>query len=107
HCLAVVQEEILDGVGLVTEREDELLVPMMGIILHRVPDNWPWANRRHGFRDCFREVTQAKTLAATKNNDFHLRSLQPSAERYETQKRVSRLYLYAGCRPYNLNSIIA
>src|SRR5262249_43632423 len=40
EALVIVQEVVLDDVAAITETENEVLVPVMRVILHHVPQDW-------------------------------------------------------------------
>jgi len=84
--LVVVEEVILDDVGLVAEAEDEVLVPVMGVELHQVPHDRPVADRHHGLGNVLAVIAEAKTLAAAEKNNFH----GFSAFRVHSERRLAQ-----------------
>ena len=49
--LVVVEEVLLDDVGLVAEAQHEVLVAVVGVVLHDMPQNRAVPDRDHGLRD--------------------------------------------------------
>jgi hypothetical protein len=43
----VIEEVILDGVGAMSQAEDKILVPEVGVVLHHVPQDRPVADMHH------------------------------------------------------------
>lgn len=60
----VVAKKILDDLTLVTETEDELLMPVMGVGLHNVPKNRPAPDGHHRFGTILRLLTKPGTFPA-------------------------------------------
>ena len=50
----VVEEELLDDVGLVAEAQDEVLVSVLAVVMHQMPENWLVADGDHRLRDVLR-----------------------------------------------------
>ena len=71
----VIAKVILDDLALVTEAEDEFLVPMMSVGFHDMPENRPAADRHHGFGAILRLLAQPRAESATENDHLHDRSL--------------------------------
>ncbi len=69
--LLVVEEVVLDDVGLVAQAEDELLVPEVRVVAHHVPQDGPVPDRDHRLGQELRVVPQAQSLAAAEQNDLH------------------------------------
>ena len=67
----VVSEIFFDNFASITETENEVLVPVVGIILHDVPKNRATADRDHRLRTEFGFFTQTCPEAAAQNNYFH------------------------------------
>src|SRR5262249_6079301 len=68
----VASEVVLNYICLVTETQDEILVSVMGIILHHMPQNWAIANRHHWLWRCLRIFAHAHSKTATKQNHSHI-----------------------------------
>jgi hypothetical protein len=49
--LLVLEEVLLDVVGLVPEAQDEVLVPVVGVVLHQVPHDRAVPDRDHRLGD--------------------------------------------------------
>jgi hypothetical protein len=62
----VSAEIVLNEVRPVPQAKDEVLMPVVGVILHYVPDNRPVADRHHGFRDRLRVLSHTHSHAAAK-----------------------------------------
>ena len=77
----VVEEVPLDGVGAVAEAEDEVLVPVVGVVLHQVPDDRAVADGHHGLGDVFRVVAEAQALAAAEETTFMVRPVRSTVRR--------------------------
>src|SRR5207302_1715145 len=71
EAFAIVQEVILEGVGLIAETQDEVFMSVMGVILHYMPQNWSVPNGNHRFWDLFRILPQPHSQATTKQHHFH------------------------------------
>jgi hypothetical protein len=69
--LAPVEEEILDGVGLVAEAEHEIPVPVPAVVLHHVPQDRLLADRDHGLGDILAVVADASAETAAEQHDLH------------------------------------
>src|SRR4029077_12278735 len=66
NIFVVVDEIILDGVRAMPETKDEILMAIMGVILHHMPKDGAIANRGHWLGDILGGVapTQAESAAA-------------------------------------------
>src|SRR5690606_19940946 len=69
--LLVVQEVLLDVVPAVAEAEDEVLVPVVRVVAHHVPQQRPRPDRDHRLRRVGTPVPHAHPVAATEENDLH------------------------------------
>ena len=69
--LVVVEEVVLDDVGLVAEAEDEFLVPEVGVVLHHVPENRPVADVDHRLGDDLGVLLETHPQAAAEEYDLH------------------------------------
>ena len=67
----VVQEEVLDDVRLVAEAEHEILVPVLAVVLHHVPQDRLMADRDHRLRDALGVLADAGAKPAAEQNDLH------------------------------------
>src|SRR5262252_5803100 len=71
HAFVIVQKVILDYIRLVTKAEDEILVAVMGVILHHVPEDRTGSDIDHGFRYVITVLPNPHSEATTKQYDFH------------------------------------
>src|SRR5262249_31398108 len=69
--LLVLEEIALDHVGPVAEAEDELVVPVMGVVPHHVPEDGPVSQWDHRLGDRLRVVPEPHSQAATEEYDLH------------------------------------
>ncbi len=76
----VVEKVPFDDLALVTQAEDEILVPVMGIGFHNVPQDRPATDGDHWFRSELRLVSHAGALAAAENDNFHRYFSRASSE---------------------------
>jgi hypothetical protein len=67
----VVEEEVLNRVGFVTEAEHEILVTVLAVIIHHMPEDRLVADRDHRFWDALGILTDARAQATAEKNDFH------------------------------------
>src|SRR5262249_8942382 len=67
----VVEKEFLDYVGLVAQAQDEVLVAVVGVVLHQVPEDRPVADLHHRLRDLTREFSKTSAQAAAEQDDLH------------------------------------
>ena len=79
--LVVVEEVVLDGVGLVAEAEDEVLVPVVGVVAHHVPQDRPVADGHHRLGHGLRELAQPHARARRR------RSLPSSCSPHSAMRR--------------------
>src|SRR6266481_2583597 len=86
----VMQKIILDGIALVSEAEDEVLVPEMSVIFHQMPENRTWPNRHHGLRNILRVASESHSGTAAKQDDFHVRSLRTSLSKLKLSESAQR-----------------
>jgi hypothetical protein len=78
--LVVVDEVVLDGFGAVPEAEDEVPVPVVGVVLHEVPEDRALADRDEGLRHGLRVVAQAHAHAAAEEHHLHRIRLRSASE---------------------------
>src|SRR6266700_6254545 len=57
--LSIVQEKLLDNIGLISEAKDEIAMAVLTVILHDVPQDWLMPNRGHRFRNALRIFADA------------------------------------------------
>ena len=67
----VVEEELLDDVGLVAEAQHEIAVTVLAVILHHVPQDRLMADRDHRLRDALGIFADARAEPAAEQNDLH------------------------------------
>ena len=71
----IVEEEFLDDVGLVAETQDEILVPVLAVIAHQVPDDRLAADRDHRLGNVFGIVADPGAETSAEQDCFHRRGL--------------------------------
>ena len=69
--LVVLEEVLLDGVGAVSEAEDELLVPEVRVVAHHVPEDRPVSDGHHGFGDVLGVLAQPHPETTAEQHDLH------------------------------------
>ena len=69
--LPPIEEEFLDGVGLVAEAQHEIAVPVLAVVLHHVPQDRLLADRDHGLGDVLAIVADARAETAAEQHDLH------------------------------------
>ena len=67
----VVAEVVFDHVALVAEAEDEVLVPVVGIGFHDVPEDGLTPDGDHGFGAELGFFAEARSFAAAEDDYFH------------------------------------
>src|SRR5215831_686996 len=88
----VVSEEVLlYGVRAVTEAQDEVLMVVVGVIFHHMPENWPVTHFYHGFGNGLRVVPETHAQSSTEKHNLHrdlrcarlrLESFSPDQKRF-------------------------
>lgn len=71
----VIQEVVLDDMGVMAQAQNEFLVAMMGVVLHQVPQNGAMADRHHGLGNVVGIFPQPHAETTTKQYHFHDRFL--------------------------------
>ena len=69
--LLVVQEVILDDVRPVSKTKNEILMAVLAIVLHDVPQDGLLADRHHWFRNGVGILTDTGAKPAAEQNNFH------------------------------------
>ena len=69
--LVVVHEVTFDMVGAVAEAEDEVLVAVVGVVLHQVPEHRPVPDTDHRLGQRPGMLPDAHALSSAEQNDFH------------------------------------
>src|SRR6267378_3477292 len=69
--LVILEEVLLDAVGLIAKAQDEVLVAEMRVVSHHVPEDRPVADGDQGLRDGLGIIPESHAEAATEKNDFH------------------------------------
>src|SRR5205823_3953899 len=64
-------EEIADDIALVTETQDEVLVPIVGVVLHNVQQNRLLADWNQRLRDAIGRFPHSQTHATTEQHYLH------------------------------------
>ena len=72
----VVEEELLDDIGLVTKAQHEIPVAVLAVVVHQMPKDRLVADRDHRLRNVFLVVADARAKPAAEQNRFH--GLSPS-----------------------------
>ena len=67
----VVEEEPLDVLAAVAERDHELVEAVVGVVLHDVPEDRAPADLDHRLRAQFGLLGQPRALTAREDDDFH------------------------------------
>jgi hypothetical protein len=67
----VGKEEVLDGVSTVSQTQDEVFVPEVGVVLHNVPEDGPAADRNHRLGYVVTGFPDPQSQSTTKEYDFH------------------------------------
>ena len=67
----VVPEVLLDHFPFVTKAKDELLMSIMGIGLHDMPEDWAVTDGNHGLRAEIGFLPEAGAFTTAQNDDFH------------------------------------
>src|SRR5580704_4653013 len=88
--LIVVQKIVFDRFRTMPQAQDKVLVPVVGIVLHYMPEDGAIADLYHRFGDVFR-VTNPQSKPTAKENDFHI----PLSRLRSRIKRSRRLVLRA------------
>ncbi len=69
--LVVVHEVALDVGGAVAEAQDKVLVPVVGVILHQVPQDGARADGDHRLGDGAGVIPDPHSFATAEEDDFH------------------------------------
>src|SRR5579863_769375 len=67
----VIQEVILDNVSLVSKTQDKIMMAILAIILHDMPQDRIITDRNHWFRNALRIIANSRAQSATKQNNLH------------------------------------
>src|SRR5437660_66345 len=67
----VVAKVFLDYVTFIAQAQNKIFMAVVGVDFHDVPENWPLANRHHGFGTESGLFAQARSHTAAKNDYFH------------------------------------
>src|SRR5712692_142242 len=67
----VIYKVVFDDIGTISEAENEILVPEMGIVLHHVPQNRPVANVDHRLGGSFPRLSDPHTEPAAEKHYLH------------------------------------
>ena len=68
----VVEEELLDDVRLVAKAQDEILVPVLAVIVHQVPEDRLIADRDHRLGNALGIIADARAETSAEQNCLHL-----------------------------------
>src|SRR5260370_1255062 len=69
--LVVVQKIVFNRFCTVPQAQDEILVPIVSVILHYMPEDGPISDMYHRLRNVFR-ITNTQSHSAAEENDFHM-----------------------------------
>src|SRR5262249_42381141 len=69
--LPIVKKVFLDDVGFVSEAQDEVLVPILAVVLHHVPQDRLMSDRHHGLRNAFRIFANSGPEPTAEQDDLH------------------------------------
>ena len=69
--LVVIEEVLLDVLGLVAQAEDEVVVPPRRIPLHDVPEDRPVADRDHRLGNPLGLLSHSDAESAAEDDDLH------------------------------------
>ena len=69
--LVIVEKEVFDLLGLVSQAQNELRVPEVGVIFHNVPEDRLGSDRNQRLRQVVGIVPQAGAKSSAEENDFH------------------------------------
>ena len=67
----IVKGKIPYDVGLVAEAQDEILVAVLAVIAHQVPEDRLAADRDHRLRNVFGVIANPRAETAAEQNCFH------------------------------------
>src|ERR1700741_582841 len=87
--LVVALKIVLNDIRLITEGEDEVFMPVVGIILHNMPKDRPVADRDHRFRNRLRVFPHPGAETSAKEYNFHFISLKRSKRAVCSKRRRS------------------
>jgi hypothetical protein len=73
QAFVVRQKEFANEVAAIAEAQYELLVAVMGVVAHQVPDYRSRTDIDERLRDCVRVLPKARSKATTEQDDFHLK----------------------------------
>ena len=69
--LIVVQKIVLDDVRLVAEAQDEILMAVLAVVLHDVPQDRLVADRHHRLWNVLRIIADARAEPAAEQDNLH------------------------------------
>ena len=69
--LLVVQKIILDDIGLVAKAKDEILMTILAIVLHDMPQDRLVSDRHHRLWNVLRVFANARAKPAAEQHNFH------------------------------------
>ncbi len=72
HALLVIEEVLANQIAAVAQAQDEILVPVVRVIAHQVPDQRPVADRDQRLRDGVRMLAQASAQTTAEQHHFHV-----------------------------------
>src|SRR5690606_21620746 len=68
---AIVEEEVLDDIGLIAEAEDKIRMAVVAVPLHHVSQDRLVAERYHGLRNGFGIFSDTGSKTTAEENDLH------------------------------------
>src|SRR5690606_18645986 len=78
--LLVVQEVLLDEVAPISQAEDEVLVPEVGVVLHEMPDDRAVTERDHRLGHVLGVVAEPHAQTPAEQDDLHRLPLSPDSK---------------------------
>jgi len=67
----IISEVFLNDLPLITQAQDEIFVPVMGIDFHDVPEDRAFPDRYHRFGAKFSFFSKSRSQASAKYDNFH------------------------------------
>ena len=71
QALVVVKEVVADQIAAIAQAQDEILVAVVRVVAHQVPDDRTAPTLHERLRDRVRMLAQTRAESAAEQNDFH------------------------------------
>jgi len=68
----IVHEVLFDHIALVAKADDKIIIPILTIHFHDMPENWLTSDLDHRLRTDFSFFADPCTQTARKNDNFHI-----------------------------------